>query len=140
VGLLTIGMFARVARLSPKALRLYDDLGLLPAPSGEAGTTLTAMLWSGSELALVHIGDTRAYLLRDGELFQGTHDHTYVQSLVDEGRLTPEEARSHPQRALHAALRAAADPEQVLDRLIELAYGAGAPDNIACVVADVVEL
>ncbi len=70
-----------------------------PAPE-EAGTTLTAMLWSGSQLALVHIGDSRAYLLRDGELLQITEDHTLVQSMVDEGRLTPEEATSHPQRAL----------------------------------------
>jgi hypothetical protein len=69
-------------------------------PTGEAVTTLTALLWSGSRLALVHIGDTRAYLVRDGELFQITHDDTYVQSLVDEGRLTAEEAASHPQRSL----------------------------------------
>ncbi|WP_329569089.1 MerR family transcriptional regulator [Streptomyces sp. NBC_01361] len=66
----------------------------------EAGTTLTAMLWTGSQLALVHIGDSRVHLLRDGELFQITHDHTMVQSMVDEGRLTPEEAASHPQRSL----------------------------------------
>lgn len=66
----------------------------------DGGTTLTAMLWTGSQLALVHIGDSRAYLLRDGGLFQITHDHTLVQSLVDEGRLTPEEAASHPQRAM----------------------------------------
>jgi len=65
-----------------------------------SGTTLTAMLWSGSRLALVHIGDSRAYLFRDGELFQITHDHTVVQSMIDDGRLTPEEAVSHPQRAL----------------------------------------
>jgi PPM family protein phosphatase len=65
-----------------------------------SGSTLTAMLWSGSRLALVHIGDTRAYLLRDGGLFQITHDHSVVQSLVDAGRLTPEEAWSHPQRSL----------------------------------------
>ncbi|MGK4578624.1 protein phosphatase 2C domain-containing protein [Kitasatospora sp. HPMI-4] len=64
------------------------------------GTTLTAMLWSGSQLALVHIGDSRAYLLRDGELFQITHDHTLVQSMVDDGRLALDEAASHPQRAL----------------------------------------
>lgn len=66
----------------------------------EAGTTLTAMLWTGAQLALVHIGDSRVYLLRDGELFQITHDHTMVQSMVDEGRLSPEEAVSHPQRSL----------------------------------------
>ncbi|GHA55416.1 hypothetical protein GCM10010372_64300 [Streptomyces tauricus] len=68
----------------------------------ETGTTLTAMVWTGSQLALVHIGDSRAYLLRDGELFRITHDHTVVQSLLDEGRLTPEEATSHPQRTLLA--------------------------------------
>ncbi|MEU3445944.1 MerR family transcriptional regulator [Streptomyces thermolilacinus] len=66
----------------------------------ESGTTLTAMLWTGSRLALVHVGDTRAYLLRDGRLYRVTHDHTVVQAMVDEGRLTPEEAVSHPQRAL----------------------------------------
>ena len=65
-----------------------------------SGTTLTALLWSGSQLGLVHIGDTRAYLLRGGELFLITHDHTVVQSLIDEGRLTPEEAVSHPERSL----------------------------------------
>jgi protein phosphatase len=64
------------------------------------GTTLTAMVWTGSQLALVHIGDSRAYLLRAGELFQITHDHTVVQAMVDSGRLSPEEATSHPQRAL----------------------------------------
>jgi PPM family protein phosphatase len=65
-----------------------------------SGSTLTAMLWSGSRLGLVHVGDCRAYVLRDGELFQITHDHTQVQSLIDEGRLTAEEAASHPQRSL----------------------------------------
>ena len=48
----------------------------------------------------MHIGDTRAYLLRGGELSQLTQDHTYVQSLVDQGKLAPDEAASHPQRAL----------------------------------------
>jgi DNA-binding transcriptional MerR regulator len=66
----------------------------------DSGSTLTAMLWSRSRLALVHIGDSRAYLLRDGGLFQITHDHSVVQSLIDAGRLTPEEAWSHPQRAM----------------------------------------
>lgn len=64
-----------------------------------AGTTLTAMLCEGSQLALAHVGDSRLYLLRDGATTQLTHDHTYVQSLVDEGRMTPDEAASHPQRA-----------------------------------------
>ncbi|MEV0149977.1 MULTISPECIES: MerR family transcriptional regulator [unclassified Nonomuraea] len=160
------------------------EIGKIAAASsdGEAITTLTALLWSGSQLAMVHIGDTRVYRLRDGELFQITHDHTLVQSLVDEGRLTTDEAACHPQRsllvqaltgtggahpdlALHQA--AAGDryllcsdglsavvsaaslqqvlaeqdgPQQALDELITQAYAAGAPDNIACVVADVVPL
>jgi protein phosphatase len=65
-----------------------------------SGSTLTAMLLSGSRLALVHIGDTRAYLFRDGGLFQVTHDHSVTQSMIDAGRLTQEEAMSHPQRSL----------------------------------------
>lgn len=147
-----------------------------------SGTTLTAMLWTGSRLALVHIGDTRAYLLRDGMFFRITHDHTVVQSMIDEGSLDAEEAASHPQRAMllraldgregiarpdlrlheakpgdryllcsdglfaavpHADIRrtveSAGDPDDAVTGLIALAHGAGAPDNVACVVADVVE-
>jgi PPM family protein phosphatase len=148
----------------------------------EAGTTLTAMLWTGSQLALVHVGDSRIYLLRDGELFQITHDHTMVQSMVDEGRLSLEEAASHPQRSLliralgqgadtthdmrlHDAqqgdryllcsdglstvvsteevrrvLSEISDPEPAVRELITLANGSGGPDNVSCVVADVMEL
>ncbi|MDT5238573.1 MAG: family protein phosphatase [Mycobacterium sp.] len=64
------------------------------------GTTLTAILFAGNKLGLVHIGDSRGYLLRDGELGQITKDDTFVQTLVDEGRITAEEAHSHPQRSL----------------------------------------
>ena len=64
------------------------------------GTTLTAVLFAGQRLGLVHIGDSRAYLLRDGQLAQITHDHTLVQHLVDEGRITPEQANTHPQRSM----------------------------------------
>jgi serine/threonine protein phosphatase PrpC/DNA-binding transcriptional MerR regulator len=76
-----------------------------PGPSGTAfpgpsGTTLTAMVWTGSRVALVHIGDSRAYLHREQELFQITQDHTLVRSLIDDGRLSPAEAASHPQRSL----------------------------------------
>jgi serine/threonine protein phosphatase PrpC/DNA-binding transcriptional MerR regulator len=182
-----------------------------------SGSTLTALLLSGSQLALVHIGDTRAYLLREGGLFQISHDHSLVQSMIDAGRLTPEEAFSHPQRSLllrglagacefggaggagggggggggggagevggasgvgaggadprtpdlslHQALpgdryllcsdgltsvvpvpviravlaEPGSPPEEVVSRLIALANEAGGPDNIACVVADVVQ-
>jgi PPM family protein phosphatase len=64
------------------------------------GTTLTAILFAGGRLALCHVGDSRAYLLRDGEFSQITHDDTFVQTLIDDGRITPEEANSHPQRSL----------------------------------------
>jgi PPM family protein phosphatase len=64
------------------------------------GTTLTAILFAGNKLGLVHIGDSRGYLLRGGELAQITKDDTFVQTLVDEGRITAEEAHSHPQRSL----------------------------------------
>jgi len=70
-------------------------------PSVEGmGTTLEAMLWTGEQFVTAHIGDSRTYLLRDGELTQLSHDHSFVQSLVDEGRITPEEARVHPHRSL----------------------------------------
>ncbi|WFE60779.1 MerR family transcriptional regulator [Micromonospora sp. WMMD712] len=144
-------------------------------------TTLTALLRSGSRVALVHVGDSRAYLLRDGELHGLTRDHTYVQSLVDAGRLAPEAAAAHPQRAVlvraigaggehveadlalrdarpgdryllcsdglsamidpaavREALGGVGGPDEAVDRLVALAYAAGAPDNVACVVADVV--
>lgn len=163
------------------AERVVQDIAA-NTDDGEAVTTLTAMLWSGSQLGLVHIGDSRAYLLRNDELFQITHDHTWVQSLVDEGRMSPEEAESHPQRALlaraitpsgghqpdlsvhdaaagdryllcsdgltrvvsteaiSAVLRRGSSPDEAVEKLIALAYKGGAPDNIACVVAEVVVL
>ncbi|WP_433320874.1 MerR family transcriptional regulator [Micromonospora sp. CA-269861] len=143
-------------------------------------TTLTALLLSGSRLALVHVGDTRAYLLRGGELSPLTQDHTWVQAQVDQGWLDRDQAAAHPQRAvlvralgggrqveadlalrtalpgdryllcsdglsavvdaadLRATLGAAADPEDTVRELIGLARAEGAPDNVACVVADVV--
>src|SRR2546423_2244642 len=64
------------------------------------GTTLTAMLFSGTRFGMVHVGDSRAYLLRDSDFVQVTKDDTYVQMLVDEGRISAEEASSHPQRSL----------------------------------------
>jgi protein phosphatase len=64
------------------------------------GTTLTAILFAGGRLGLCHVGDSRAYLVRDGQLSQITHDDTFVQTLIDDGRITAEEANSHPQRSL----------------------------------------
>ncbi|GAA5176874.1 protein phosphatase 2C domain-containing protein [Rugosimonospora acidiphila] len=79
--------------------QLRDAVDANPALEG-MGTTLTAMLFSGSKFGMVHVGDSRAYLLRDGEFVQVTKDDTYVQMLVDEGRISAEEASSHPQRSL----------------------------------------
>ncbi len=63
-------------------------------------TTVTAALFDGTRIAVGHVGDSRGYLLRDGDLSQLTRDHTFVQSLIDEGRITEEESRNHPQRNL----------------------------------------
>ncbi len=79
--------------------QLRDTVEANPAMEG-MGTTLTAMLFDGSKIGMVHVGDSRAYLLRDGEFIQVTRDDTYVQMLVDEGRITAEEASSHGQRSL----------------------------------------
>jgi len=145
------------------------------------GTTLTAILFAGSRLGLVHIGDSRAYQLREGSFSQITKDDTFVQSLIDEGRITEEEAHTHPQRSLllraitgqdidpSLTIREARpgdryllcsdglsgvvsdetladtlagyrDPRECADRMIELALRGGGPDNITCIVADVVDI
>ena len=64
------------------------------------GTTLIAMLRTGEKITLAHIGDSRAFLARDGQVTQVTKDHSFVQNLVDEGRISADEAKTHPQRSL----------------------------------------
>ena len=64
------------------------------------GTTLTGAMFDGVELGLAHIGDSRGYLYRDGQLERLTHDHTWVQSLVDDGKISESEAALHPHRSL----------------------------------------
>jgi PPM family protein phosphatase len=160
--------------------RLQDKILANPAVEG-MGTTLTALLWSDGHAAVCHIGDSRGYLLRDGELYQITHDHTLVQTLVDEGRLSVDDVSTHPQRSLllraldgrsaaepdlsvHQAqqgdryllcsdglsgvvgdetlrdtLSVVEDPDVATRQLIELAIAGGGPDNITCIVADVVD-
>jgi len=88
-----------------------------PARTG-MGTTLTALLIDGERCALAQVGDSRAYLLRDGVLTQITRDHTYVQTLVDAGVISREEARVHPRKnvvinALEAGTLAVPDVTQV---------------------------
>jgi len=170
------GLAAAVAAIAAR----LDELGRQKPELARMGTTLTAMAWDGTRFAIAHIGDSRAYLLRAGELVQLTHDHTMVQSLVDAGRLTPAEAARHPQQsalvralqseqsgepdvfrhdarpgdryllcsdgvsgtvspeAIRDALAGAARPADAAARLVDLALSAGGPDNITCVVADVV--
>lgn len=83
--------------------RAHDRIAELvdedPALNGTS-TTATVALFDGRRVGLGHVGDSRAYLLREGELSQLTTDHTFVQSLIDEGRITAEEARVHPHRNL----------------------------------------
>ena len=77
------------------------------------GTTLTALRFNGAQVGLVHVGDSRAYLLRGDLLSQITHDDTYVQYLVDSGKLTPDEAKEHPRKSviLRALLGADVEPD-----------------------------
>jgi len=70
-----------------------------PARQG-MGTTVTALMVAGEQLALLHVGDSRGYLLREGSLTRLTRDDTFVQELVDRGVLTAEDARDHPQRSI----------------------------------------
>lgn len=79
--------------------RLADVMQVYPDSDG-MGTTCIAMLRAGSKLAVANIGDSRAYLLRGGRLTRITTDHSFVQKLLDEGRITPDEAQHHPQRSL----------------------------------------
>jgi PPM family protein phosphatase len=166
-----------VQRANDQLLRMVQEDPQLEG----MGTTLTALLWTGQRLGLVHVGDSRAYLLRDGVLTQITQDHTWVQRLVDEGRITEEEATTHPQRsllmrALGSGERVEPDlsirevrvgdrylicsdglsgvvshqtledtlagyqaPHETVQELIQLALRGGGPDNITCIVADVLD-
>ena len=146
-----------------------------------SGTTVVALLFDGARVGILHVGDSRAYVVRDRALQRLTRDHTLVQALVDEGRISVEEAAEHPRRSMlmrtlqdgntvepdlfefegaaddrylvcsdgvtavlsdaeiHQVLAAAPEPREAVDRLIELANLGGGPDNITCIVADLVE-
>lgn len=77
---------------------IFDKAANEPGLNG-MGTTVTAMYTRDSSAQIVHVGDSRAYLLRSGELSQLTQDHTVVDQLIRQGRITPEEAANHPQRS-----------------------------------------
>ncbi|HET7388702.1 MAG TPA: protein phosphatase 2C domain-containing protein [Nocardioidaceae bacterium] len=83
--------------------RAHDRLAELVEQDPElegTSTTLTAALFDGTKFSMAHLGDSRGYLFRDGTLAQLTKDHTFVQTLIDEGRITEDEARTHPHRNL----------------------------------------
>jgi serine/threonine protein phosphatase PrpC len=82
--------------------RRLDDLAARDSGFHGMGTTITALLWTGEMLVGAHIGDSRAYRWRAGELQQITQDHTLVQSLLDSGRITEEEAADYPRRNMLA--------------------------------------
>ncbi|HET9127447.1 MAG TPA: protein phosphatase 2C domain-containing protein [Propionibacteriaceae bacterium] len=86
------------------------------------GTTVTGAMFSGTQLGLVHIGDSRGYLLREGQLQKLTHDHSWVQSLVDEGRLNEADMATHPHRSLLLRVlngQPIGDPDTAIIDLVE---------------------
>jgi len=90
----------QLARVAREANRRIFDLSQEDSSRSGMGTTLTGVLVSGDEVSIVHVGDSRAYLYRDGELRQLTRDHSLVEELRRQGRLTTEEAEEHPQRSI----------------------------------------
>jgi serine/threonine protein phosphatase PrpC len=94
-----VGPADLVAGVAAASTRLGATVAAAPQFKGMA-TTLTAVALVDAEFVIGHVGDSRAYLLRDGELRQLTHDQTVVQSLVDAGVITEEQARTHPLRSV----------------------------------------
>ena len=88
------------------------ELSQRSAEHAGMGTTLTAIYVGEEEVAIAHVGDSRAYCLRDGELLRLTDDHSLVDELIREGRLTPEEAEEHPQRSI---ITRALGPEETVE-------------------------
>ena len=92
-----LGTLAQAIRQANDQLRLMMEAD---EELDGMGTTLTALLLGGNRLGLAHIGDSRAYLLRDDELTQITDDHTLVQRYVDAGQLDEADVPLHPQRSV----------------------------------------
>jgi serine/threonine protein phosphatase PrpC len=102
-------------RLAANALAAnarIHELSQRNAEHAGMGTTLTAIYVGEEEVAIAHVGDSRAYCLRDGELLRLTDDHSLVDELIREGRLTPEEAEEHPQRSI---ITRALGPEETVE-------------------------
>jgi PPM family protein phosphatase len=101
-----------LAGLTREANARIHDLSHANAEHAGMGTTLTALYVGEDDVAIAHVGDSRAYLLRDGELMKLTDDHSLVDELLRQGRLTPEEAIDHPQRSV---ITRALGPEATVD-------------------------
>ena len=101
-----------LAELARTANERIHSLSHSNAEQAGMGTTLTALYVGEQEVAIAHVGDSRAYCLRDGKLLRLTDDHTLVDELMRQGRLTPEEAVEHPQRSV---ITRALGPEGVVD-------------------------
>ncbi|WP_460775376.1 Stp1/IreP family PP2C-type Ser/Thr phosphatase [Microbacterium sp. GXF7504] len=96
---------------------IIDTVRTRPELAG-MGTTVSALLMVDDYAVIAHIGDSRIYLYRDGALTQITTDHTFVQRLVDTGRITPEEARYHPRRSVLMRVLGDMDPDPEVDTFI----------------------
>ena len=90
----------RLAALIHEANERIHELSVSDERRAGMGTTMTTALVGEDEVTLAHVGDSRAYLLRDGDLTRLTRDHSLVEELVQQGKLTPEEATTHPQRSV----------------------------------------
>jgi PPM family protein phosphatase len=90
----SLAAYAQAANVS------IHELSQANAEHAGMGTTLTAVYVGAEEVAIAHVGDSRAYCLRDGELLRLTDDHSLVDELIRQGKLTPDEAAEHPQRSV----------------------------------------
>lgn len=99
------------ARATAANARIYE-LSHSSAEHAGMGTTLTAAYVGPAEIAIAHVGDSRAYRLRGGELMRLTDDHSLVDELLRQGKITPEEAADHPQRSV---ITRALGPEPAVD-------------------------
>ncbi|MEO6858061.1 MAG: Stp1/IreP family PP2C-type Ser/Thr phosphatase [Solirubrobacteraceae bacterium] len=116
----------RLAGRTKEANRQIYDISRTDQERAGMGTTLTAVYVDDAELAVAHVGDSRAYLFRDGQLGRLTQDHTLVEELKRRGKLTEEQAAEHPQRSI-ITRALGVDPEVDVDTRT---YGARAGDVV----------
>lgn len=105
------------AAITDAAGDLSDAVAARPELAG-MGTTLSALMMVDDQAVIAHIGDSRIYLYRDDALTQITTDHTFVQRLVDSGRITPEEARYHPRRSVLMRVLGDMEPNPEIDTFL----------------------